>query len=86
MIPNLPEGQFLRVRQDAFIGFVVELRQKRKRFGSKLLETVYVDPSRHESGAAAFHAAVKRIHEKQAERRRICVADQEFINLTKDMK
>lgn len=64
----------------------MELRQKRKRFGSTLLETVYVDPDSFVSGAEAFHAAFKRIQEKQAARRKSVTTTQEFINLTKDMK
>ena len=51
---------FFKIQESAFGAVKVELREQRKRFGSRHLESVYVWPGDHPSG----HVAISRAKRK----------------------
>ncbi|MGI5404152.1 hypothetical protein ACQEVG_32820 [Streptomyces sp. CA-135486] len=73
--PELPEGWFYRVREDRFGWPEVEIREQRKRFGSRQLTYALVRFEEHENGEAAVVAAcVKacaRLQEDDEHRRKM---------------
>ncbi|MFF6928335.1 hypothetical protein [Streptomyces californicus] len=72
--PELPSGWFYRVKSDG-LGFLeVEIRQHRKRFGSRLLASAYVredEPNGRRAVGAACRAALRTIHAEGEHARRL---------------
>ncbi|MEU1200142.1 hypothetical protein ABZ446_28505 [Streptomyces sp. NPDC005813] len=70
--PELPAGWFYRVTSDGFIGLKVEVRERRKRFGSRVIDYAYVrsdEPDGLTAIVASCRHAVKRIDEADEELR-----------------
>ncbi|KUF18847.1 hypothetical protein [Streptomyces silvensis] len=68
--PELPEGWFYRVVSDGFFGLKVEVRERRKRFGSRVINYAYVrtdEPDGLTAVVASCRHAVKRIDEADRE-------------------
>lgn len=56
-LPTLPDGMFFEVRQWAFGSFRIEIREKRKRFGSRVVESRYFYPGDYATGKEAIRKA-----------------------------
>jgi hypothetical protein len=70
--PELPDGWFYRVVPDGFVGLKVEVRERRKRFGSRVVDYAYVrsdEPDGLTAIVASCCHAVKRIDEADQDRR-----------------
>lgn len=70
--PELPEGWFYRVSSDGFVGLKVEVRERRKRFGSRAVDYAYVrsdEPDGLTAIVASCCHVVKRIDEADQDRR-----------------
>ena len=50
---DAPYGMFFKIREEAFGFIAVQLREPRKRFGSRLVAEALIYPGEHPSGAAA---------------------------------
>ncbi|MFB7919382.1 hypothetical protein [Streptomyces sp. NPDC056061] len=77
--PELPEGWFYRVKDDGMGYLEVEVRERRKRFGSRLLITALVredEPNGRRAVAVACCRAVARIDEEREHARRLRQASQ----------
>jgi hypothetical protein len=64
--PELPDGWFYRVVSDGFVGLKVEVRERRKRFGSRVVDYSYVrsdEPDGLTAIVASCRHAVKKIDE-----------------------
>ncbi|MEV4037706.1 hypothetical protein [Streptomyces umbrinus] len=61
--PELPEGYFYRVRETSIDSLKVEIRQQRKRFGSRLIRETYVLHERYDTAPEAVVDACRRVHE-----------------------
>jgi hypothetical protein len=72
--PKLPEGMFYRVTPTGTGSLKVQIRERRKRFGSRAVDDAYtyVYPSEHETSNAAIAAGCDRAnnHRIAAVRRR----------------
>ncbi|MFB7479543.1 hypothetical protein ACFUEM_08665 [Streptomyces anulatus] len=72
--PELPSGWFYRVQSDGMGFLEVEIRQHRKRFGSRLLSSAYVregEPNGRRAVAAACRAALREIDARGEHARRL---------------
>lgn len=58
--PELPARMFYRVTEDGFFDLAVEVRQRRRRFGSRKLDYAYVYSEHHAHGIDAIVDACKR--------------------------
>lgn len=59
--PELPEGYFYRVRPSTITdGILVDIRRRRRFFGSEELEGSIVSPAMYESGTAAVVDGCRR--------------------------
>jgi hypothetical protein len=72
--PELPEGWFYRVKDDGMGFLEVEVRERRKRFGSRVLSTAIVredDPNGRRAVVAACHRAVSHLDANREHARRL---------------
>jgi hypothetical protein len=60
--PELPDGWFYRVTDDVPVGFKVQIRESRRRFGSRLHAETYVLDERFEDAQSAVVDACRRAH------------------------
>jgi hypothetical protein len=60
--PELPEGWFYRVADTHTVGLKVEIREQRKRFGSRELSSMYVYEERHSDPLSAVVEACTRAY------------------------
>jgi hypothetical protein len=72
--PELPDGMFYRIEPSGIGSLKVQIREHRKRFGSRSLDDAYtyVYPSHHKTVTAAIVAGCERANEHRigAARRR----------------
>jgi hypothetical protein len=66
--PELPEGWFYRVRESSLFWPEVEIREQRKRFGSRLIVGVWVAGDHFDDMGAAVVEACGRAYESAEER------------------
>lgn len=59
--PSLPDGMFFSVRTSAFGAFRIEIRAKRKYFGSRVVETGYFWPGDYSTGERALQLAAESL-------------------------
>lgn len=67
MIPDLPAGQFFHAQYGGFGMVRVTLREKRRFFGSRVLESTYIYPSDYADAPSALLYAYGRLSEYRAE-------------------
>ncbi|MDX2575917.1 hypothetical protein PV332_10535 [Streptomyces scabiei] len=65
--PELPEGWFYRIRSDRFGWPEVEIRQPRKRFGSRTVSYALVRTEQHDDGMSAVVAACVKAYIRMEE-------------------
>lgn len=62
--PELPEGWFYRIEDTGVVGLQVEIRQQRKRFGSRVLESTFVLEYKFPDAQSAIIDACARAYER----------------------
>lgn len=62
--PELPEGWFYRIEDTGVVGLQVEIRQQRKRFSSRVLESAFVLEYKFPDAQSAVIDACARAYER----------------------
>lgn len=65
--PRLPRGRFYRIRRDAMGQGVVQIREDRRRFGSRLIMRDYLRPEPYQDADGALVDACRRLADQTAD-------------------